>query len=36
MMSLVTGDCVDEVLPGMDDWEWDIDGKQPKRLASFT
>jgi len=25
-MSLLTGDCLDEVLPGMDDWEWDLDG----------
>lgn len=35
-MSLLTRDCVDEVLPGMDDWEWDLDGQQPKWLAGFS
>lgn len=35
-MSFATGDCSSEDLPNMDDWEWDLDGKQPKWMASLT
>lgn len=35
-MSLITGDCTEEVLPGMDDWEWEVDGKQSEWLASLS
>lgn len=35
-MSLSTGNCIDEMLPNMDDWEWSVDGKQPERMASIA